>query len=62
MREILKKLLKKHNERMLLKSGLIHCAYCKKLISKGDKYCQYCGKPTETWSLQSRRKGEEGKS
>lgn len=23
------------------------CAYCKKIILKKDKYCQYCGKPTE---------------
>ena len=23
------------------------CTYCKKKIAKSDKYCQYCGKPTE---------------
>lgn len=44
---MLKKLIKKHNEKTLLKKGLVHCTYCKKMIGKGDKYCQYCGKSTE---------------
>lgn len=44
---ILRKIIKKHNERIFLKKGLVHCAYCKKMIFKEDKYCQYCGKPTE---------------
>ena len=37
-------LIKKHNEKKTLKNGLIHCAWCKRLILKTDKYCQYCGK------------------
>lgn len=45
---ITKKILKKHNERILLKHGFVHCANCKKLILKSDKYCQYCGESTET--------------
>lgn len=48
VREILKKAIKKHNEKILLRNGLVHCAYCKKMILKQDKYCQYCGKPMET--------------
>lgn len=36
-------LIKKHNERVLLKKGFIRCAHCKQLILKQDRYCQYCG-------------------
>lgn len=47
---MLKKILKKYNEKILSKEGLVHCTYCEKLICREDKYCQYCGKPTETKS------------
>lgn len=40
-------ILKKHNEKILLKRGHVRCAYCKKIIYKSDKYCQYCGKVRE---------------
>ena len=43
MRRLLKWLIQKHNERILLKNGCIHCANCKSLIDKTDKYCSYCG-------------------
>lgn len=45
--KVLNALIKKHNEKKLLKNGLTRCARCKKLILKTDKYCQYCGKSTE---------------
>ena len=51
VREILKKILNKHNEKILLKRGLAYCTHCKKLICRGDKYCQYCGKPKEIKSF-----------
>lgn len=44
---LLKKILQKHNEKVLLKKDFIRCANCKKIIYKEDKYCQYCGAPTE---------------
>lgn len=41
---LLAKLIKKHNEKILIKKGFIYCANCKKIILKTDKFCQYCGK------------------
>lgn len=43
---MLREIIKKHNEKILVKRGFVQCAFCKKLIFKNDKYCQYCGKPT----------------
>lgn len=42
--KVVRNLIEKHNEKVLLKKGFIHCANCKRLIPKSDKYCQYCGK------------------
>lgn len=47
----IKALIKKHNEKKLLKQGFIRCARCKRLILRTDKYCQYCGKVKETESF-----------
>ena len=46
--QVIKKLIKKHNEKILSKNGFIHCASCKEMIKKSDKYCLYCGNPTGT--------------
>lgn len=51
VREILKKIIKKYSGKILSKKELVHCTYCKNLICRGDKYCQYCGKPTEIKSF-----------
>ncbi len=41
------KIIKKHNEKIMVKRGFFHCAKCNKLIHKTDKYCSYCGDATE---------------
>ena len=46
MKYLIGKISKKYNEKILLKNGFVHCAQCRKIISKSDKYCQYCGKAT----------------
>lgn len=42
----IKLLIQRRNVKNMQKKGFIHCAHCKNLILKSDKYCQYCGKPT----------------
>ena len=39
-------LLEKHNERIYLKEGFIHCVYCNNIIHKDDNYCTNCGRST----------------
>lgn len=43
MKKFIRRLIQKHNEKILEKNGFIHCASCKKLILKTDKFCMYCG-------------------
>ena len=44
----IKNIIKKHNEKKLFKKEFARCTYCGELILKSDKYCQRCGKATET--------------
>ena len=46
MRRLLKWLIQKHNERIMLKNGFFRCAYCKRWIHETHKYCMYCRRPT----------------
>ncbi|MFR1698758.1 MAG: hypothetical protein ACLSU9_10840 [Anaerovoracaceae bacterium] len=43
-KEVIKNLLKKHNEKALIKEGFTRCTSCKNLIHKDDNYCQFCGR------------------
>lgn len=44
---IVKKILRKRNGKIMLKTNFEHCAHCNKLILNTHKYCQYCGNPTK---------------
>lgn len=44
----IKRLVKKYNERLMLKKGFVHCTNCNQLILQTNNYCPYCGKLMET--------------
>lgn len=45
------KIIKKHNEKIMLKNGFIRCANCNNFILGTDNYCRYCGTTMGTKSF-----------
>lgn len=43
--KLMKKMLKRYNEKIMLKRGFAPCNNCNNLILRTHNYCQYCGKP-----------------
>lgn len=44
--KILKKIIKKRNERILIKKyDFVRCKKCNNLMDSSDNYCGKCGKP-----------------
>lgn len=42
--QMIKKCIKKHNEKKLLKAGFIRCVNCNNLVNESDRYCMHCGR------------------